>query len=60
MSAVSVISHACAICKMLAGEGFGGRKSRVMIGENGLMCRGRWLDRRWFTGALFRYQSPHS
>lgn len=44
--------QACAMCKMPAGEGLGGRKSRVMMGEKAEMWPGRWVERRWVTGVL--------
>ena len=44
--------HCFAMCKIPAGEGLGGLKSRVMIGVKAEMCEGRWVDRRWDTGAL--------
>jgi hypothetical protein len=45
-----VRSHDFAMCKIPAGEGFGGRKSRVTIGWK--LCAGRKVVRRWETGVL--------
>jgi hypothetical protein len=45
--------HCFAMCKIPAGDGLGGLKSRVMIGVKAEMCEGRWVDSRWATGALF-------
>ena len=43
-------SHALAMCKIPAGSGFGGWKSRVMIGAK--VLPGRWVERRCVTGPL--------
>ena len=40
------------MCKIPAGDGLGGLKSRVMMGVKAEMCEGRWVLRRWDTGAL--------
>jgi hypothetical protein len=45
--------HCFAMCKIPAGDGLGGLKSRVMIGVKAEMYEGRWVDSRWATGALF-------
>ena len=50
-SAPSSKPHAFAMCKIPAGCGFGGRKSRVMMGEK--VWVGRKVVRRWVTGRLW-------
>jgi hypothetical protein len=45
--------HSLAMCKIPAGEGLGGLKSRVIMGVKAEMCEGRWFVKRWDTGALF-------
>ena len=45
--------HALAMCRIPAGEGFGGRNSRVTMGWKAEMWEGRWVLRRWVTGVLF-------
>jgi hypothetical protein len=44
--------HSLAMCRIPAGEGLGGLKSRVTMGVKAEMCEGRWVVRRWETGAL--------
>jgi hypothetical protein len=39
-AAPSTIPQECAMCKMPAGDGFGGLKSRVMTGAKGRTCGG--------------------
>ena len=46
--------HAWAMCRIPAGEGFGGRKSRVTMGWNAEMCEGRCVVRRCVTGVLYQ------
>lgn len=44
--------HASAMCSMPAGEGLGGRKSRVTMGAKAEMWEGRCVWRRCSTGVL--------
>lgn len=44
--------HADAMCRIPAGDGLGGWKARVTIGENGVRCEGRCVLMRCVTGVL--------
>lgn len=46
ISAVEITPQVWAMCRIPVGDGFGGRKPRVMIGAKGLMCDGMWVVRR--------------